>query len=100
VNESASVQSGGETSGLVINRPLRRGIDTDLAQLILNGYGKPIGTKAGREGAGGADLVDLPFMLKFLQAFGGKGSVYFGGPEAQAEKGVMIHGIADLDGKP
>jgi hypothetical protein len=40
----------------------------------------------------------MPLLLRFLKAFGDEGSVYFGGPDDQAEKGVMIHGIAHLEG--
>ena len=83
-----------ETRGVVINRPLRRGIDSDLAQMLLRGL-----DDTGRGPWRGSDTpVDLPFLLKFLQAFGGKASVYYGGPQDSEATGLMLHGIGELDG--
>lgn len=87
---------GPSSAGLVINRPLRRGIDPDLAQMLLRGL-EPSAVGPSTD-ASLPPPVDMPLLLKFLKAFGGKGSVYFGGPDDQGEKGIMIHGIADLQG--
>lgn len=84
---------GPSSAGLVINRPLRRGIDPDLAQMLLRGL-EPSAPST----ASPPPPVDMPLLLKFLKAFGEEGSVYLGGPDDQGEKGIMIHGIAALRG--
>jgi hypothetical protein len=56
-------------SGVTINRPLRRGMDRDLAQLLLQGIEPTESTKSdiwvGGERA--SQPIEMPFLLKFLQ---------------------------------
>ena len=40
-----------------------------------------------------APCFEILDLLTANQAFGEKGVVYFGGPDEQKEKGVMIHGV-------
>ena len=70
------------SEGVVINRPLAKSCDRELARLILKG-----------EGAAGPDNVD-----RFLEAFGGSAAVYLGGPDEQNAGGMCVHGVEGIEG--
>jgi len=56
-------------SGVTINRPLRRGMDRDLAQLLLQGI-EPTESPKSDIWVGGeraSQPIEMPFLLKFLQ---------------------------------
>lgn len=71
---------------LVINRPIRVGMDVTFASIFLNG-----------QDAVQADL-DSELLLKFVMAFGREGAFYLGGPQRVGEPGRVVHGIQELEG--
>jgi len=72
---------------VVINRPLRASLnDVRVAALLLFGEDR---ARAEAERA---------LLLQFVAAFGQDGVLYLGGGEGQRAPGVMIHGIAGLEG--
>lgn len=75
---------------LVINRPLAKQMNMQLAQLLLNGA-------AESRPAGVPPLHSDAFVDRFLSAFGSQCAVYLGGPDEQGGVGRCIHGF-ELDG--
>ena len=73
---------------VVINRPIARSMSAELAELLLNGA---------EEARFGAARYDAQFVGRFLRAFGDEAAVYVGGPDAQDEPGLCVHGL-DLPG--
>ena len=74
------------TRAVVLNRPLAKGMDENLARLILNGDAPK----------GAAARYDDAFVQKFVRAFEGEAAVYLGGPREQGAGGTLIHGIEGL----
>jgi hypothetical protein len=77
----------GCSESVVINRPITKAINSQLAKLVLEGPGGDEGSK-----------YDYGFIDKFVQAFGQSGAVYMGGPDRQSEPALLLHGISDLEG--
>uniref|UniRef100_A0A7S0LJD4 Selenoprotein O n=1 Tax=Coccolithus braarudii TaxID=221442 RepID=A0A7S0LJD4_9EUKA len=75
---------GSQAEGVALNRPLGRGINAQLAQLLLSGE------LSSTEAAAAAD--------DFMLAFGREGAVYVGGPSKQREGGLLVHGFGHLEG--
>ena len=87
---SESSSSGGDARGsaaacVVINRPLAKSMNRDLAELILNG--------ASEERRGLPPMYSEDFVDKFVRAFGNEAAVYLGGPEEQGSAGLCVHGF-------
>ena len=74
---------------VVINRPIAKAMNRQLAELVLNG--------ADDARRGLPPLHDAKFVDRFLEAFGDSAAVYVGGPEKQESPGVILHGW-DLPG--
>lgn len=72
--------------GVVLNRPLAKAVDRQLAKVLL-GAEKP-----------GAPAPDDAQLSRLVGAFGAHAGVYFGGPDGQLEPGLFVHGIDDLPG--
>ena len=74
----------GCSEAVVINRPLARFVNKSLATLLM----------------GKANDKDLPydFLDRLVQAFGQQAAVYAGGPHAQDQPALLVHGLAELDG--
>ena len=73
------------SEAVVINRPIARNMNRQLAQLILNG-------QEGEPKKYTPEVID-----RFLEAFGTEAAVYVGGPEDQGKAGLAVHGF-DLPG--
>jgi glucose-6-phosphate 1-epimerase/putative transcriptional regulator len=61
-------------------------VSENLAQLVLNGAYSTTTSKTNKD------------VIRFLLAFGKECAVYVGGPQAQEEPAIMLHGIRDLPG--
>jgi hypothetical protein len=87
----------GSTQALVINRPISRNINKELAKLLLEG--QPQETVASTSSINDNNGTEYPFgfLDRFVGAFS-EGAVYMGGPDLQAEPALVVHGIANLDG--
>lgn len=72
--------------GVVLNRPLAKQVDSSLANLLLGGE-KP-----------GAAAPDDALLSRLVDAFGAKAGVYVGGPDAQTESALLVHGHDGLPG--
>ncbi|KAJ1638488.1 hypothetical protein T492DRAFT_943570 [Pavlovales sp. CCMP2436] len=72
--------------GVVLNRPLAKAVDRELAELL-------IGAKAP-----GAPAPDEQLLKKIIGAFGENAGVYLGGEEKQFEAALVVHGFAALEG--
>lgn len=72
--------------GVVLNRPLAKQVDSSLANLLLGGE-KP-----------GAAAPDDALLSRLVDAFGAKAGVYVGGPDAQTERALLVHGHDGLPG--
>mmetsp|Transcript_40225 Transcript_40225/g.88312 ORF Transcript_40225/g.88312 Transcript_40225/m.88312 type:complete len:186 (+) Transcript_40225:110-667(+) len=75
---------GGRAQGVVLNRPFARRVDGELAQLLLKGELSAVEAES--------------MVVDFVRAFGRDAAVYYGGPDAQAEGGTLVHGFAELEG--
>jgi glucose-6-phosphate 1-epimerase/putative transcriptional regulator len=76
----------GTATTLVLNRPMAFKLSENLAQLVLNGAYSTTTSKTKRD------------VMQFLLAFGKECAVYVGGPQAQEEPAIMLHGISNLPG--
>ena len=85
----------GCSEALVINRPITKNINRQLAQILLTGN-----QVDGNKGNGQKFGYDFEYGLedKMVQAFGSDAAVYMGGPDKQSEPATLIHGIPNLDG--
>ena len=77
----------GKSKYVVINRPITKGINKQLAQLLLEG-----------SDGSGKGKFDYGFIDKFVQAFSMDGVVYNGGQNGQSEPALFLHGISVLPG--
>ena len=82
----AASGEGAARESVVLNRPLAKAIDYNLAQLLVSGEE---GNTEGR-----ADTV----ANKLTMAFGGEAAVYWGGPDEQRTGGLLVHGVEGLAG--
>jgi len=69
---------------VAINRPIARGVDEDLARLLLGGRRSP--------------PSDERLSARCASAFGQEAAVYLGGPERHEEAALCIHGFGELAG--
>lgn len=69
----------------MINRPLAKAVNAQVAQLLLNG--------APETRRGLPPLHDEAFLERFLQAFGKEAAIYLGGPDQQDVSGTLVHGF-------
>ncbi|KAG8458528.1 hypothetical protein KFE25_003063 [Diacronema lutheri] len=81
-----STSAPDRAEGVVINRPLAKAIDRQLAKLLLGGE-RP-----------GAPEPDERALDRLVGAFGAQAGVYVGGPDAQREPALFVHGIDGLSG--
>lgn len=81
----------GYSESVVINRPICKSIDRQLAQILIEGADSNGGITAN---------FDFEFTLvdKVVLAFGDEAGVYMGGVEKQGDPAVLIHGIPGLKG--
>jgi len=81
----------GNSEAVVINRPISKSINRQLAKLLVEG---------GDSNDGKTVAFDFDFGLidKMALAFGEEAAVYMGGVEKQSDPALLIHGIAGLDG--
>ena len=70
---------------VVINRPIAKACNEELAELLLNGAA---------EARRGPPAYDEAFVRRFVEAFGPEAAVYMGGPDEQATGGLCVHGAA------
>jgi hypothetical protein len=90
---------GSTQAAVIINRPISKNINKQLATLLLEGQ-PPQSLAGGKNNNGNNHAAKYPFgfVEKFVQAFSSDGAVYLGGPDLQAEPALVVHGIAGLDG--
>lgn len=79
-------EHNGNSSTLVLNRPLSLRLSENLASMVLFGR------------IGKSDVHQTGILVKFLVAFENECAMYVGGPDMQHKPALMIHGIADLEG--
>jgi len=79
-------QVGDECTTLVLNRPISKKANQDLAKVILFGQKTPL------------ILEKTQRLINFLNAFEDSCAVYVGGPDEQEEPAMILHGIAGLEG--
>ena len=84
----------GCSEALVINRPITKNINRQLAEILIRGNKDD---DDGEKQKFGYDF-EFGFEDKMVQAFGKEAAVYMGGPNKQNEPAVLIHGIPNLDG--
>jgi len=77
----------GCSESLIINRPIAKSINKQLAVYLLDGS----------DGSGKGRFA-FDFMDKLVQAFGNEAGVYMGGPDGQEGPALLIHGISNLEG--
>ena len=77
----------GCSEAVILNRPITKAINKPLAKLLLEG-----------QSGSGADTYSYDFVDMVVQAFGAEAGVYLGGPDAQDEPAMLIHGIPNLSG--
>jgi len=75
------------TEAVVLNRPLARRMDKQLAGLLL--YGQQ---------SEALPAFDAALIDRCVEAFGGEAAVYLGGPHRQLEAGLCVHGFGSLPG--
>lgn len=90
---------GSARVAVIINRPISKNINKQLATLLLEGQ-PPKALPGGKSNKENNRAAKYPFGFvdKFVQAFASDGAVYLGGPDLQAEPALVVHGIAGLDG--
>ena len=77
----------GCSEALILNRPITKAINKQLANLLLEG-----------SSGSGAGSFSYDFVDMVVQAFGTEAGVYMGGPDMQEEPAMLIHGIPNLPG--
>lgn len=77
----------GCSEALILNRPITKSINKQLATLLLKGG------NGSAEGSFSYDFVDM-----IVQAFGAEAGVYMGGPDMQDKPAMLLHGISNLPG--
>jgi len=77
----------GCSEALILNRPITKSINKQLATLLLEG------SNGNGKGSFSYDFVDM-----MVQAFGTEAGVYMGGPDGQEDPAKLIHGIPNLPG--
>lgn len=88
----ATSSSSEAAEAVVINRPFAKGINPELAELLLNGRGQS------QDEAPPLPAYDDEVVSRCVRAFGKEAAVYVGGPDLQSDAGLLVHGYESLPG--
>jgi len=81
-------RASGACVAVALNKPVASRIDASLARRLLEGRDHGDRTE---------EDVDA-LVEKLVAAFGFEAAVYWGGPEGQGRRGLVVHGVGELEG--
>ena len=81
-------RASGACVAVALNKPVASRIDASLARRLLEGRD---------HGDRSEEDVDA-LVEKLVAAFGFEAAVYWGGPEGQGRRGLVVHGVGELEG--